>query len=129
MSIKTKHFKVKLVENTIINFEVKPSIGIMLNYEKNGVDSEIVKELIELIHTLKQKDKVKTVKLRSFLLRDDLSKPVREAIENNFNTKCDFVKAKFWIDKFAFFATSLVLLDFKNMCRISSRTGECIITL
>ena len=127
--MKTKHFKARLVKNTIINFETKPTVGTMLDYEKNGIDSKIVKELIEFIYMLKQENKVQTVELRSFLLRGKFSKPVREAIENNFDTKCEFIKANFWLDTLPFIATSLVLLDLKNICRISTRTGKCIITL
>lgn len=129
MNIKTKHFKVKLVKNTIINFETKPSIGVLLDYKKNGISSKIIKELIELIRNLKKEDQVNTVELRSFLLNDELSTPIKEALENNFDTKCEHIKANFFIDKFAFFATSLILWNWKNMRRIGDKTVKCIITL
>jgi hypothetical protein len=127
--IKTKHFKAKIVKNTIINFETKPSIGTMLNYRKEGTNSKIVTELIELINDLKKEETVKTIKLRSFLLNDKLSDPIKKALKNNFDIKCNFIKANFWIDKFAFFATSLMLMNFKNMRRIGKKTCLCIINL
>ncbi len=126
--IQTKHFRALIVKNSIINFEKRPTKETMKDYLKNGIDSEFAKELIYIIEELKKHQKVESVKLRSFLLNDERSNTIINICES-FGGKCKCKISNPFTDIFPFFATSLVVLNFKNIKRIGLIINECRINL
>lgn len=126
--VQTKHLKALIVKHSIINFEKRPTKKIMKDYLKNGIDSEFAKELIYIIEELKKYQKVQSVKLRSFLLNDERSSTIID-ICKSFGGTCKCKISNPFTDMFPFFATSIVVLNFKNIKRIGLTINECHINL
>ena len=126
--IKTKHFKAFVVSNSIINFETRPSKTIITDYIKNKENSILAKEFMEIIEKLRSSNKVKTIKIKSFLLNDKRSYTFIK-ICKQYNAICTEKKANIFTDIFPFVATSIIILNFKNIKRIKLKIKECIINL
>lgn len=117
---RSKHFTATITKNSILNFEKRPSSETIRNFIKEGINSEILKELIFILDKLTKNKKVKKVTIRSILLDDErLYKPFCHVLEK-YNYICNDKNINF-IDKFSFFAVSLYTLNFRNFKKIKKK--------
>lgn len=108
----------------MINFETRPSKSMMMDYVRNGTQSELGKELLYIIESLHKYKNVQTITLRSFLLNNEkINRPVSEMCKQ-FNTKSSICRSSICLDIFPFIATSIVILNFKNIKKISRTIQE-----
>jgi len=112
------------MQNAMINFETRPSRSIIRDYLRKGVQSEIGKELVFIIDSLRKYENIQTITLRSFLLNNEsLNRPVSE-ICKQFNASHSICNSSIWLDIFPFIAASIVTLNLKNIKKVSKTIQE-----